>query len=188
MTDLLTPTTKLEAVNWGLKELGFPQVASLSGAIGRDASIVLTSLEEKTRDLCASGLWFARRTLTLTPNGSGYLIPPSNTLTIRRAENDGLSAMVWREDRPTLRQGKVYSIFRQSYVYTQPLTVTIFEALAFEDLPNEVRQHVMVAAALTTNGSIVRSDDVEKKLQPLLNNSWNTVLDSEFENSEHRFI
>ena len=191
MTDLITPTTKIEAVNWSLNACGFTQVSTLEGTVGRDTSIVVTSLDNEVRSLCRKGLWFSRRDVTLTPNEDGYLVLPSGTLSIRRASDlcrVAWAAMDWREQRPTMRQGKVFSIIRQSYVFTQPFTLMLYEALAFEDLPDEARQYAMVVSALDLNRSIVRSDTVTKDLSPMLTSTWSELLNAELENSNHRFI
>lgn len=191
MADLLLPTSKLEAVNWALGQVGFTQVSTLEGVIGRDASIVQASLDNEVRSLCRKALWFARRDATLTPNEDGFLTLPSNTLKIAKPSELSLlpwSDLDWKYERPTMRQGKVFSIFRQSYVWSKSLTVTLVEALGFDDLPDEVKQYAMVFAALETNTSIVRSDDVDKRLQPLLQLTWQSVLDAELENSNYRFV
>lgn len=191
MADLRLPTSKLEAVNWALSKVGFTQVSTLEGVIGRDASIVQASLDNEVRSLCRKALWFARRDATLTPNEDSYLVLPSNALKIAKPSDLSLlpwAEIDWKYERPVIRQGKVFSVYRQSYVFTKPLTVTLVEALAFDDVPDEVKQYAMVFAALETNTSIVRSDAVTKDLQPLLQLSWQAVLDAELENSNYRFV
>lgn len=192
MTDFVTATTKLEATNYALKEVGFTQVGTLDGVIGRDAALAVTSIDNEVRSLCRKGLWFARRDLALTPNEDGFLLLPSNVLSITKPDPLSFAApwseMAWREERPTMRQQKVYSIYRQSYVFTQALTVGINEVLPFEDIPDEARAYVQVFAALALNRSYLRSEDVEKRLTPLLNSSWLSLVDADIENSNYRFI
>ena len=191
MADLITPTTTLEAVNWGLAALGFTPVNTLEGVVGRDASTVQRAIENEARNVCRRGMWFSRRDLTLTPDGDGFLVLPANALKVQLPSDDcpgsAWARMSYREDRPTMRQGKVFSIFRQSYVYTQPLTVGLVEALGFEDLPDEARQYVMVFSALEANRSALRSEAVIKALSPLLNQTWMALLDAELSNSNYRF-
>lgn len=193
MTDFLTATTELEAVNWGLKELGFTQVNSLEGTIGRDASAVQTALRDEVRNLCRRGLWFARRNVTLTPNDDGFLVLPNNALSISYPEPDSLSTGVWsmvewKEDRPVIRDGKVFSVIRQSYEYEQPMTVLMREALAFEDIPEEARAYAQVVAAETYNGGSLRSEAVSTKLTPLIAQKWSDLMNAELDNSNRRFI
>lgn len=191
MADLITPTTKLEAVNWSLGAVGLTAINSLEGTIGYDASIVLQSLENEIRALCRKGLWFSRRDVTLTPNGDGHLILPTATLSLRPASEEcetPFSKMDWREYRPVMRQGKVFSVINQSYVFTRPLAAMIYEALPFDDCPDEARRYATVVSALEANGKIVRSDTVKKELTPLLTGAWDDLLTAELENSNHRFI
>ena len=191
MADLLTPTTKLEAVNWALKNVGLTQVSTLEGVIGRDAASVAASVDLETRELCRKGMWFSRRDLTLTPDVDGFLVLPPNTLSIRPPSDRSYvpySKWEWREIGPLMRQGKIFSAINQSYVFTNPLAVMIYEALAFEDLPDEARAYIAVFSALEKNRSSIRSDTVTKDLEPLLNRTWLALVDAELENSQHRFI
>lgn len=191
MAEYTTPTTKLEAVNNGLKALGFPRVNTLEGTIGRDPAAVLAAIDEEVRSLCRRGFWFSRRDVMLVPDESGFLVLPPNTLTIREPSLEcrfPWSKWEWQEDRPSMRRGKVFSIMRQSYVYTKQFPVMIYEALTFEDLPDEARDYTWTYAALDLNRSNVRSDDVKKDLEPLLARAWQSLMDAELVNSNHRFI
>jgi hypothetical protein len=196
--DLITPTSQLEAVNWALNAVGFPPIGGLTGTIGRDASSALAWLSQTTRDICLKGLWFSRRTVTLTPNSDGYLILPANCLSMAAPDREDIFAAGlapspffyedWLRLRPVMRQGKVFSVINQSYVWTKPLTILMREALVFEDMPEEARKYAMVQATSFLNGGTLRSPDVDKRLQPLLTLTWNALETAEFENSDHRFL
>lgn len=191
MADLLTPTTKNEAVNWALKAVGYSEVSTLEGSIGRDASAALKSIENETRALCRRGMWFSRRDLTLSPDDDDYLVLPSSTLTIRPPSDECLlpySRQDWKDERPVMRAGKVYSVFRQSYAFTRDFVVMIYEALGFDDMPDEARVYAMVYSALELNRSTLRSSDVEKSLKELLAPAWDALVQAELDNSNHRFI
>ncbi|SKA17748.1 hypothetical protein SAMN02745126_04003 [Enhydrobacter aerosaccus] len=196
--DLSTPTTQLDAVNWSLRANGFPPINSLSGVIGRDASAALTWLADATRELCLKGFWFCRRHVSLVPDDNGYLNLPGNCLSIASPNWHDL----WREGlfpdpgmrddwlrlRPVMRQGKVFSVINQTYVWTRPLTILMREAINFEDMPEEARRYLQVLAASYLNGGTLRSPDVDKRLQPLLTLTWDALIDAELENSDHRFL
>lgn len=191
MADLITPTTKIEAVNWALKAVGYTEVSTLEGSIGRDASAALKSIENETRALCRRGMWFSRRDLTLTPNDDDFLVLPSNVLTIRPPSAECLfpySRQDWKDEAPVIRQGKVFSVFRQSYEFTKSFVVMIYEAIGFDDLPEEARVYAMVYSALELNRSTLRSSDVEKSLKELLAPAWDALVQAELDNSNHRFI
>lgn len=197
--DLLNPTTQLEAVNWVLDALSFPPVGTLTGAIGRDASSALSWLSQITREVCTKGFWFSRRVITLTPDPvTGYLILPANCLSIASPDNEDCLAQGitptpfmkedWIRSRPVMRQGKVFSVINQSYVWTTNLSLLMREALAFEDMPEEARRYVTVQAAVYLNGGTLRSADVDKRLQPLLTLTWDALETAELENSTTRFL
>lgn len=188
----------MEAVNWALNAVGFPPVGTLSGTIGRDASSALAWLGSVTRDVCRKGLWFSRRVLTLTPNDDGFLLLPANCLSIASPDNEDFLAQGltptpfmkedWYRSRPVMRQGKVFSVINQSYVWTAPLAFLMREALVFEDMPDEARQFAMVQATSFLNGGTLRSPDVDKRLQPLLTLTWDALETAELENSRQRFL
>lgn len=195
--DLISPTTQLEAVNWALGVVGFPPVGTLTGTIGRDASSALAWLSQSTRDLCLKGLWFARRATTIAPNDSGHIILPDNCLSIASPDQDDLAGLNvsyefckydWMMVRPVMRQGKLFSVINQSYVWTKPVTFLMREGLAFEDIPMEARQYAMVQSASFLNGGTLRSPDVDKRLQPLLTLTWDALETAEIENSRLRFL
>jgi len=191
MADLLVVTTKLEATNWALKNVGLTQVSTLEGTIGRDAASVVASIEHETRNLCRKGMWFSRRDVTLEPDEDGFLVLPAATLSMRPPSDRcyvPYSKWEWREIGPVMRQGKVFSAINQSYVFTNSMTVMIYEALAFDDLPDEAKSYIAVFSALEKNRSSIRSDSVTKDLEPLLNMTWLALVDAELENSQHRFV
>lgn len=191
MADLTTPITKLDAVNFGLKELGFTKINSLDGALGRDAGAILAHIDEEARSLCRKGMWFSRRDVTLTPDVDGFLVLPPASLSVRPPSNECIlpyARLDWRHEKPVMRQGKVFSVFRQSYVWTKSLTVGISEAITFDDLPDEARAYLQVYSALEYNQANVRSDTVTKNLEPLLNTAWLSLVQAEIDNSNHRFI
>lgn len=191
-TALLTATTKLEAVKWALKALGFSEVSTLEGTIGRDASAVVTSIDNKVRSLCRAGYWFSTRETTFTPDPvTSYIAIPTNVLSLftpKSACGSSWYALEWQDEKPTIRQGKLFSIVRQSYLWIRPMLVGINEALLFEDLPDEARAFVQVYAALEVNHAILRSDDVAKRLEPLLAQTWNDFLQADLDNSHLRFL
>lgn len=192
MADLTTPTTKIEAVNLVLKNCGYTETSTLEGAIGRDASSALKSIENETRSLCRRGMWFSRRDILLTPDeDTSFLVLPATTLTIRPPSNQCtylFSKQDWIDLKPVMRSGKVYSVINQSFEFTNPLALMIYEALPFDDLPDEARTYAWVYSALELNRSGLRSDSVEKDLKELLAPAWDALVQAELDNSNHRFI
>ena len=88
----LKPTSKLEAVNGCLTNIGESPVADLTTGLLVDAQIASDVIDETSRDLQMNGWHFNTEVRTLTPDVSGNLSVPANTL---KADTTGTD--YWRD-------------------------------------------------------------------------------------------
>lgn len=132
--------SKLRAVNIALENIGESPVSTLVGASG-DAFVATAQsiLEETSREVCAETWNFNKEVeYTLTPDVSGYITIADNMISV-----DG----TYPTDYYTVRQGKLYDIDNQTFVFTDSVKADITWEFDFDDLPQHVRQYVAVRAA-----------------------------------------
>jgi NACalpha-BTF3-like transcription factor len=141
MAVLITPMTELEAVNAILRNAGITPVNSLTDDV-LDLENAAATLRQISVDLQAEGWWFNTECLfPLTPDGDNRLAVPANTL---KADVDGPDRL--HKDY-VLRGSVFYDRKNHTSIITEPTTVTLVRALAFDELPSTARRYVTLAAS-----------------------------------------
>jgi len=141
MTNLITPTTELEAVNECLSNIGQAPVSSISGDIGVDAQIALGHVRSTNRELQSAGwFWNTDREAPLTPNIDKNIILPVNTLSVRSDGRDAHRSF-------TQRGALLYDRDKRTFVFDRPVLVEITVGLPFDELPEPARRFVALRAA-----------------------------------------
>lgn len=137
-TEILTPTTELEAINAILASIGEAPVNEITDAFV-DAQLAQNLLRQESRAAQSTGFIFnTDPEVVLTPDGSGHIWLPANTLKVIQA------------DRTITRRGqRLYTTTTRSYVFTTSVTAALVLALNFDELPEVLRRYLYVRAART---------------------------------------
>lgn len=135
------PSTKLEAVNVALTNLGEAPIDSLEGDLPLDAFKALGVLTEVSRVVQARGWTWNKEIVTLSPNETGKIPVPANALEVQPYER--LSYKI------TVRDGLLYRIKRSDNgnVFTGPIEVEITYFLPYEDLSETAKRYISMRAA-----------------------------------------
>ena len=133
----LTPTTELEAVNRILASIGEYRINTLTGTIPEDAAKARDRLHGVSRDFQAKGWSFNTDTsVSLAPDTGGTVYLPSNALNV----------VFVGETTLTIRGQRVYDRSAASFNIARTLTANVTSFLPFEELPEQARSYIFVAA------------------------------------------
>lgn len=141
MAFLITPTSELEAVNECLENIGQSPVSTIAGDLGVDTQMALNFVRKVNRELQSMGwYWNTEKNYTLSPNGDGDILLPSNTLSVDSTGTDADVDVVKRGSR-------LYNRETHSYTFTDPIKVELTLGLTFEELPETARRYIALRAA-----------------------------------------
>ena len=138
----ITPKTELQAVNLILRNMKEAPVNSLSGTLPLDASKASATLSEVSEDVQSRGWYFNTEYFKLSPDSSGYISLPANTLSVSSCAG---SAGIPVEHR----SGKLYNMtpFKSSFVFSESMYLELVLGLDFSDLPPNARRYIAIRAA-----------------------------------------
>jgi len=167
--ETISATSELEAVNQLLAVIGETPVNSLDETQSPSVPIAKDEIKRTSRKVQAEGLTFNTEKRTLTPDEEHHEITlPSGTLRIYPVDPD--KRVVWRGD-------KLYDKDKLTYEFNEEIEVVIIIGMDFEDLPEHVRQYIVVRAGRIFHDRMVGSellhsftkqDEVEAKRQMYL--------------------
>lgn len=140
--DAIALTTELEAVNEMLNAIGEGQVSSIDTG-NADVQQCVRLLRDHSRKVQKRGWWFNTDiNYTLTPNGNGNLVLPSNVLRVDPTAED-------RWEMPWVQRGlRMYDPENQTFVFTKSVKVDMVVGLAWEELPQTARDYITACAGL----------------------------------------
>jgi hypothetical protein len=139
--DGLTPLTELEAVNVILATTASSPISSLDENEITDASLARNTLRATLVEVQTQGLSFNNETgYTITPDQSGYIILPRNTL---KVDTDGADVGTNVVQRGT----KLYNKDDHTYLWTKSVSLDITFGFPFEELPPYVANYCTIRAA-----------------------------------------
>lgn len=186
---MITPTTKLEAVNEILASIGERPVNTLDPTTRLDVVRAESTLDEINKLVQSHGWWFntyyARE---LTP-AAGEFVLPLNTAKVRvyRRGRLGLGPAsldkhyVLRRD--TDSKLKLYDKAGQTFLgNTEAITVDTTEILEFEDLPPTARRYIAIRAAVTFQARTVGSSLINNFIEEEAREAWREMRREELEN------
>jgi hypothetical protein len=137
----LVPSTKLDAVNTCLTNIGESPVTSLDGGLLVDAQIASGIVDEICREVQSAGWFFNTETHTLIPDTSGSLNVPASTLSAHASGNN----KYWNL---ALRGTRMYDLDNNTYAFTVAnVTLEIIVYLDFTLLPEPARRLIGLRAA-----------------------------------------
>lgn len=153
MPALITPTTELEAVNECLENIGQAPVSTISGDLGVDTQMALNFVRKVTRELQSQGwFWNTEKDYKITPNVSGDILLPVNTLAV---DSTGLDA-----DRDVVQRGqRLYDRDNHTYRFTKSILLELTVGLPFDELPETARRYISLRAARLFQDRVEGSSD-----------------------------
>lgn len=139
--------TQLEAVNRCLLALGSAPTNSIEGQVNRDVASIKAILERARANVLLEG-WAFNKDLEVPkpPEADGQISVEDNVLHI------DLSPGVYHGNNvdPVQRGTKLYNRKTRSYIWTRQLTVDITRDLAWDEIPEVIRQYIAATAAEIT--------------------------------------
>lgn len=168
--------TKLDAVNVCLSSIGEPRVNTLEDA-AIDAQIASDLIDEISRTVQIRGWNWNREFFSLSPDISGFINLPENTLKVDSIETSKLTNVVQRGQ-------KLYNTDDGTYVFTEALRVELTVNLDYELLPSAARDYISASAALVFQERVLGSPLLDKYLQQRANQAWIELQRDELANAD----
>lgn len=174
------PMTKLEAVNICLSGMGEPVINSLDNA-SVDAQMASDLVDEMSRTIQSRGWYWNREKHTITPNISGEIVLPANTIRIDTIEYDRINEVVQRGL-------KLFNKATNSYQFDDGLTVEIYVLLPFEELPLAARLLVAYRAARVLQERLLGSGTLSQFAKDAEQSAFLTLLQEETEVGDYNML
>lgn len=157
----MSAMSKLEACNELLLAIGQAPVNTLEVAGIRDVSIAVQILDNVSREVQSEGHTFNSFVETLTPNVSGHIIIPADSLSVDAAKGGKYASQGWRDviPRTDTTDGllKLYDQDERTFVFAEPIEAEVIKLLSFESLPQHARRLIVSMAKLRFQASVVGS-------------------------------
>jgi len=151
----MTPMTELEAVNTMLQVIGEQPVNSLTTSGLTEATLARQTLHRVSRQVQNMGLHCnTEEEYPLAPLESGEVHVPSNTLSMDPTDTS-LDYI--------LRGTRVYDRENHTYIFDSSIDVDIKFFLEFEELPQVVRDYIVIRAAREFLADVIGSVDNDQK-------------------------
>jgi hypothetical protein len=139
---IVTPTTKLEAVNTLLAAIGESPVTSLTNPTGVDVVSAVQVLDDISRTVQLEGWLFnTEHDFPLSRDGEDNITVPLNALKVDITKNR------FGQTDPVLRGQRVYDRYNHTYVFSEDLKAKVVFAFEYEELPETARNYITYRAA-----------------------------------------
>lgn len=176
----LTPTTKLEAVNVCLTNIGEAPVASLTG-LQVDAQVASSIIDEVSREVQSHGWHWNTEVHTLSPNISNQILLPANTLRVDTVEND--------RDLDVVQRGmKLYDRKDNTYTFTDALRLHLTMVLDFDEIPEAARRYITMRSSRVFQERTLGSESLSKFNRTDEQQAWALLQHEEAETGDHNMI
>ena len=147
-------TTELEAVNSILEMAGELPVNELTETEASESLLAWKTLHRCSRKVQKRGLnCNTEIEYKFIPDVNGYINLPTNTLAFTNVQ---YSNTIF------IRDGKLYDTQEQSFVFTQPVIGDLVLFLEYEDLPEHVREYILMLAARRFIANTIGSAELVK--------------------------
>lgn len=176
----LIPTTKLEAVNVCLTNIGEAPVASLTG-LQVDAQVASSIIDEVSREIQTNGWHWNTEVHTLSPNISNQILLPANTLRVDTVEKDRSLDVVQRGM-------KLYDRKDNTYTFTSALRLHLTVGLDFDEIPEAARRYITMRSSRVFQERTLGSESLSKFNRGDEQNAWALLQHEEAETGDHNMI
>ena len=138
----LTLTSKLNAVNTMLSNIGEPPINALEGEIPADAVISKNLLDEISREVQSVGWHFnTERDVVLTPDSSNLITLSSNVVRVDLEPINSSSHDIVQ------RGSKLYDRKNLTFEFSSTLKAVVVYLLDWDDTPEPARRYITMRSA-----------------------------------------
>jgi len=176
----LTPTTKIEAVNVCLTNIGEAPVASLVG-LQVDAQVASSIIDEVSREVQSNGWHWNTEIHTISPNISNQILLPANTLRVDTAGKNKSVDVVQRGM-------KLYNRKENTYTFTQTLDLHLTMVLDFDEIPEAARRYITMRSSRVFQERTLGSESLSKFNRSDEQQAWALLQHEEAETGDHNMI
>jgi len=184
MSNFVTPTTELEAVNIMLRTIKEAPVNSLLNDQIVDAVVARDLLRETSREVQTEGWYFNTEiNYPIAPNAQGELRLPENGVRFKpdRYKTYDRSSLV-------IRGRRLYDRTRHSFRFTEPVYGELLILLPFDELPETARRYVLIKAARVFVNNTLGEGDLEGFALRDEYTARSILMDGETEDGDHSII
>lgn len=177
----LYQTTKLEAVNVCLTNIGEAPVASLDSGLLVDAQIASDVVDEISREVQSYGWHFNTEVLALLPDIDGYLHLPSTVLKADTVELD-------KGEDVIIRGTRLYDRANNTYRFTSSKRVQVVLCLDFELLPEVARRFITLRAARVFQERQLGVDSLSNQNRADEQSAWEALQAEEADAADYNML
>jgi hypothetical protein len=150
----LALTTKLEAINTMLSNVGEAPVNSLTGSLTADVRLAQNILDEVSREVQSVGWHFnTEKDVPLAPNSENQ-VELSGGVARVDLEGDNIDSSY----DVVVRGSKLYNRKNRTYTFTATKKYTVTYMLDWEQLPESARRYIMIRSARIYQDRLVGSE------------------------------
>lgn len=180
---ILTPTTKLGAVNICLANVGESPVSTLDSGLMVDAQIASDTVDEISREVQTTGWNFNTEKMSVLPDASGNLAVPASTLKADTVDQD--------QDRNlVLRNARMYDKDNNTYQFAtgQSVRLELVTFLDFEELPETARRLIAVRAARVYQERQLGVDSISQENRSDESKAWTAMVQEEADSGDYNLF
>ena len=150
----LALTTKLEAINTMLSNVGEAPVNSLTGSLTADVRLAQNILDEVSREVQSTGWHFnTEKEVPLAPNSTNEIELSDG---VARVDLEGEHVDV--DFDVVVRGNKLYNRKKRTYTFTETKKYTVTYMLDWEQLPESARRYIMIRSARIYQDRLIGSE------------------------------
>ena len=150
----LALTTKLEAINTMLSNVGEAPVNSLTGSLTADVRLAQNILDEVSREVQSIGWHFnTEKDVPLAPNSENQVELSGGGARVD-LEGDNIDSSY----DVVVRGSKLYNRKNRTYTFTATKKYTVTYMLDWEQLPESARRYIMIRSARIYQDRLVGSE------------------------------
>lgn len=170
-----------QAVNKMLRYIGempIPEGVSIDELeTSHESYIAREILLDKSKELQSYGWWFNKLETSLIPDYRGDIVIPENVISVDASDGGYI-----------VNENKLYDPILNTYVFTNPVSVTVLYENSFDDLPLTFANWVIYVASSEFQ-LILNGDDVlEKKLTELSQRAFINVSKEHMRNKSYNLV
>ena len=179
------PTTKLEAVNAMLHDIGDRPVSSITNSTRLDVVRAINSLEQVSRQMQLMGWWFGRETVTVAIDGNNRFTIPDSYANVEVVKDDPSGATY--TPHLVVRGRVLYDRENATdeFPLASPVTLRVTRLLEYEDLPQTAREYVYAAASVRNQSRSIGSNAVDGDLRAQAASAYASLQSEDFDNENY---
>lgn len=182
---MLTPSTKLDAVNSLLTAVGEYPVSNLVDDIA-EAQIAIQVIDEVSRELQSRGWsWNTRRKAKLTPDTNNNIFVPTNVTRVDAVDYNGFTD---RSKRYTIRNSKLFNMVDFTATFEAEVYADLVYLWDFDDLPEEARRFITLDAQHRYMNRVVGADADMAQVQAQASRAYVALKQDEGKNADRNVL